>query len=76
MAYQIEFQGGDKVRDKRDSVKKTWRIKSIQAYQDTEMVTLSEVGNDNNVRRVKANDLFPYLEMVAKAIRAPSVAQK
>ena len=76
MSNRIEFHGGDKVRDKRDTTNKAWRIKSILAYEDTAMVTLSEVGDDNNIRRVKASDLFPHLEMVAKSIRAPSMAQK
>lgn len=59
------FLPGDKVRDVRDHSRRTWRIVSRVAYLDTEIMTLREVGDDTNERRVLARDLVPHLKMVA-----------
>lgn len=67
-AERPTFLPGDKVRDKRDYSGKVWRIVSRVAHQDSELMTLREVGDDSNVRQVMSRELVPKLEMVAKAV--------
>lgn len=59
------FLPGDKVRDRRDSSRKTWRIVARVAYGESELMTLREVGDDRNERCVISHELVPHLEMVA-----------
>lgn len=59
------FLPGDKVRDKRDCSRRTFRITARIAHWNTELITLREVGDDGNQRTVPACDLIPHLEMVA-----------
>lgn len=68
LATSITFLPGDKVHDRRDATKKTWRIVARTAYQDTELMTLREVGDNTHQRTVLASQVIPYLEMVAMSI--------
>ncbi len=64
------FMPGDKVRDKRDFTRRTFRIVARVAHWDGEMVTLRLVGDDSVEYRVLSHDIIPHLEMVAAAARA------
>lgn len=63
------FLPGDKVRDKRDSWKRIWRIVSRVAFSgNDELITLREVDGTGEIT-VLASTLIPYLEMVAMSKR-------
>lgn len=64
-AERPTFLPGDKVRDRRDASQRTWRIVARVACYDTELITLRDVDDDSNERKVLANQLIPHLEMVA-----------
>ena len=70
LAERPTFLPGDKVRDKRDVSKRTWRIVARVAYLDTELMTLRDVNDATNQRTVHASHLVPHLEMVAMYRRA------
>lgn len=64
----ISFLPGDKVRDRRDNSKRTWRIVARVAFEETEKMTLRDVNDDSNEWNLLARDIIPHLEMVAKSI--------
>lgn len=61
------FLPGDKVRDKRDG-SRVWRIVARVAHGNCELMTLREVGNDDNHRTLMSDVLVPHLEMVAMSV--------
>jgi hypothetical protein len=65
MTERPTFLPGDKVSDKRDAGGRIWRIVRRTAFWNTELMTLREVGDDTNERTMMANQLIPYLKMVA-----------
>lgn len=66
------FLPGDKVLDRRDASRRTFRIVSRVAHWDTELMTLREAGDDTHQFTGLASSLVPHLEMVAMSI-TPSV---
>lgn len=60
------FLPGDKVRDRRDRKRRTWRIVRRVGYTGrTELITLREVADYDNEYTLPSDQLIPYLEMVA-----------
>jgi hypothetical protein len=59
------FLPGDKIRDKRDHSKTTWRIVRRIAHLDSELMTFRKVGDDSNEVNCQSAEIVPWLEMVA-----------